>query len=557
MALETILTADGYQTNMVLPVTNVNFAKDANDVPVGLLDAQGQLVVNSNQFGRVNTRRKDLVRQRNGLLRTVAATSGSVKTYLNQLTLAGHCVAVQIGVLNAHPTSTPQCRVKVGFTESAPASGSLCALTKNGVLAVSDAEIDAGYVSMTINGNNTPSLKAFTGATIYAPYANWFDIYPITSLRRTDAGRELPVMNVITELFAYQNNVVTASTFTEQYFDTTITGWETDDPAGQLLGNFYRSRSGAVAGGVSPHLMNQTAADTVASAAILIRYFLATETGIQVVMVGDSTREGSGGTIDKFGGTQRAVFAASTLDRPIELLNAAQAGTTPDKFASMAQVMVPEVPNAIFIHPIGSVNLTMPLANYVSGAAIVNAGSGGTPGAATLTGTTGTGTKFQIAATIGAGGTVTALGAVTTVGAYTVLPTDMTAEPVTGGSVTGCTLSLRVDSAIAPLWKRDIAAIEAAGAKSGCALIPHTWMPATTGGRDYLGSDPIRRAYNDALRDSGRVYIDSATALEGATVGNQVQFVPAYTTDLLHPNDAGYAQEAPLIESILGLFTGA
>ncbi len=539
------------------PPVGTTLAKDANGVPIGLRGPTGALVVNSNQFGRLNAYKKSLVKGRNGLLTLTAATAGSVKCYLNQFTLAGHCVAIQIGVITADPTATPQCRVKVGFTESAPASGSLCALTKNGVLAVSDAEIDAGYVSMTINGNNTPSLQAFGGLGVNAPFVNWYDIYPLTSLRRTDPGRELPVGNVITELFAYQNGVTKAMNFTEQSFAATITGWETDDPAGPMKGNFYRCRSGAVAGGVSPHLMNQTAADTSASAAIVIRYFLATETGIQVVQVDDSTGEGSGGTIDKFGGLQRAVFAKSTLARPIELLNAAQAGTTPDKFASMAQVFVPEVPNSILFQPIGSVNLTKPLANYVTGATIVNGGSGGAPGAATLTGTTGTGTKFQIAATIGAGGDVTALGGVTTVGAYTVLPTDLGNEPVTGGGLTGCVLSLFVDSAISPLWKRDIAAIEQVGASSGCAVIPHTWRPCNTAGGDYKGSDPIRRAFNDALRTSGRVYVDSDLALRGSTVGGQVQFAAGYTTDQLHPNDAGYSAESLQYIAALSIFTGA
>lgn len=76
----------------------------------------------------------------------------------------------------------------------------------------------------------------------------------------------------------------------------------------------------------------------------------------------------------------------------------------------------------------------------LSTAAVAGAGTGGTPGAVTLTGTTGAGTKFQIAGVIGAGGTLTSVGAISVGGAYTVNPTDLSAEPVTGGGLTGATL---------------------------------------------------------------------------------------------------------------------
>lgn len=76
--------------------------------------------------------------------------------------------------------------------------------------------------------------------------------------------------------------------------------------------------------------------------------------------------------------------------------------------------------------------------------AVVNAaGSGGTPGAATFTGTTGTGTKFQCTGTIEAGGTLTGALVVSVAGDYTVNPTSLAAEPVTGGSLTGATITLK------------------------------------------------------------------------------------------------------------------
>lgn len=75
---------------------------------------------------------------------------------------------------------------------------------------------------------------------------------------------------------------------------------------------------------------------------------------------------------------------------------------------------------------------------------IVNAGSGGTAGQATITGTTGTGDKFQASVTIGSGGSIEAITALTVGGDYTVNPTDLSAEPVTGGGLTGATVSLEM-----------------------------------------------------------------------------------------------------------------
>lgn len=71
-------------------------------------------------------------------------------------------------------------------------------------------------------------------------------------------------------------------------------------------------------------------------------------------------------------------------------------------------------------------------------------GSGGTPGAQTVTGTTGTGTKFQASVTVSGGGAITAVGSITVAGDYTVNPTNANAEPVTGAGLTGATLSIGI-----------------------------------------------------------------------------------------------------------------
>jgi hypothetical protein len=75
--------------------------------------------------------------------------------------------------------------------------------------------------------------------------------------------------------------------------------------------------------------------------------------------------------------------------------------------------------------------------------AVVNAGgTSGTPGAVTITGTTGTGTKFQATGTINGGGALVGPLVVTVAGDYTVGVTSLAAEPITGGSLSGATVTL-------------------------------------------------------------------------------------------------------------------
>jgi hypothetical protein len=78
----------------------------------------------------------------------------------------------------------------------------------------------------------------------------------------------------------------------------------------------------------------------------------------------------------------------------------------------------------------------------VVSATIAAAGAGGTPGNATVTGTTGSGTQFQATVTITAGGVIASVNSITVAGSYTTNPTTPTAEPVTGGGLAGAQLNV-------------------------------------------------------------------------------------------------------------------
>lgn len=515
--------------------------RDARGRSLGAVSNNG-LAIPDSILGGVKLRSNVLTMQRIGLLQTQALASGQFMSYLEEFAIPGDVVQVQIGVQNASPTAAPQIRCSLGFSEIAgnPAAA-LNTLTVGGV-ASSTA---AAWTPQTRNGSSTPALIAMPGATVNKPFVTWFDPYPISSLPRTDAGRTFPVMKVIVEFGAYHSGLATATTITNQVAGVGISGWEQDtDLTAPPYGNFWRTRSQGVAAGVDPTTLTSTTVDNSATnyhAPIIVRLWMRSGKCLQVVMTGDSTNEASGDTLDKYGWIYRALHKLQSTGMPIGICNLAQAGTNPTNWADYSSAMLPHVPNSLVLVPNFSPNVAAPLGNAVSAATIVNGGSGGTAGAATLVGTTGAGTPFQIAATIGAGGSVTSLGAVTTPGNYTVLPTDIGNEPVTGGGLAGCVLSLTFIGANLTLAAQGIAKVKAIADQYGCGVVTTTCLASNTAGKDWKGSDPMRAEINAKTLASNEVVMDYAGALAGNLSGSQVQFSAGTTTDGLHPNATGHA----------------
>lgn len=117
--------------------------------------------------------------------------------------------------------------------------------------------------------------------------------------------------------------------------------------------------------------------------------------------------------------------------------------------SSSANGLFPVSPGPLFEDPqrgnVKSFSQTVKSVLEVYSATVKSGGSGGSNGTQTVTGTTGTGTKFQASVTV-SGGAITAVLGVTVGGLYTVRPTNLAAEPVTGASLTGATLSLTMDA---------------------------------------------------------------------------------------------------------------
>jgi hypothetical protein len=83
----------------------------------------------------------------------------------------------------------------------------------------------------------------------------------------------------------------------------------------------------------------------------------------------------------------------------------------------------------------------------VSSATVNAGGSGGTNGTGSVRGTTGTGVYFEAIVTI-AGGAITSVNSLLLQGDYTINPTSIAAEPVSGMGLTGATLTLKMGARV-------------------------------------------------------------------------------------------------------------
>lgn len=524
----------------------------AGGVSLGM-STDTKLSVSGVALGQAQLRKNILGKQRNGLLATQALTSGTFRSYLQQFTTETEYDFVQIGVMNASPTAQPQLRCRIGASEIAgnPASP-LNQLTVGGVTSAANP-----WAIMTVNGNATPALRAVPSASLNNPYITWFDMYPISSLKRSESGRSLPILNVILEVGAYHNGIAANTTITTIVGDATVAGLEDDSDGSLTGGRIWRTRMQNVAAGVDPTVINTTAVETATAPAIVIRYISRSARGLVVINPGDSTRETTGDTLGKHGALQRAQIAQSTPSFPIEIVNCAQAGSASTAFASMVKTMIPEFPNSIVLIPVGTANAGNPLVNNVIGATIASAGSGGTLGAVTLTGTTGAGTPFQATGVIGANGALASITAITVQGNYTQLPPNVASEPVTGGGLVGASLSLSFSGAVLTLARRDIASIRRVCDDFGCASIMTAWLPSSTSGKDWKGSDFVRVNENTLAANSGGAYIDLATPVSGAVVGGQIQIKAGYDDGGgLHFGPTGQIAQAAKYIEFFSKFTG-
>lgn len=136
-------------------------------------------------------------------------------------------------------------------------------------------------------------------------------------------------------------------------------------------------------------------------------------------------------------------FPVATKTHRLNQVNTDLGATSKWQFYSGALPLSPDitVPAGNLLATLAGSATPGVVTSTVQGVAINNPGTGGTAGVQVVTGTTGTGTMFQ-ASVLVAGGSITQILGMVVNGTYTVNPTSLVAEPVTGGALSGATLSL-------------------------------------------------------------------------------------------------------------------
>ena len=180
---------------------------------------------------------------------------------------------------------------------------------------------------------------------------------------------------------------------------------------------------------------------------------------------------------------------------------------------------------------------------------IASAGTGGTPGTATVTGTTGTGTKFQASVTISAGGSISSVNSLTVAGSYTVNPTMPSNEPVTGGSLSGAALALTMGigtvtiSSSSPFTANPSAntftQAATSGSGTGATFLGLFGVSAVTftsnGQYSVFPSNPVAQA---ATSGSGYGVTFTASNSSGITAVNSLTVAGSYTVNPTSPASA-------------------
>jgi len=168
----------------------------------------------------------------------------------------------------------------------------------------------------------------------------------------------------------------------------------------------------------------------------------------------------------------------------------------------------------------------------VVSATIQAAGTGGTPGTATVTGTTGTGTKFTASVTIDGTGVVTAVLSILTGGSYTLNPTNIAIEPVTGGGLTG--------AALVVVMGVNTATVQTAGSYSVLPPIPAT-QASTTGSGTGATFTMTWGILSVTMSDGGEDYAATGvTCVTSGGGGTGATMTPVMaTTDTVIDADGG------------------
>jgi len=279
------------------------------------------------------------------------------------------------------------------------------------------------FGSVVVAGTPTVNYEIATLPKWCVPIQDGY--YPATVIR---AG--VPVLNAI-KVNTAGDSIETVTVTAQGSYDTIPTITAGNPGTGAVLMPAMKAVSAILSTAGSGYAIGDTITWTGGTFSTATVATIATAEVASAVVNATGTGYAPADTVTVSGGTAStaAILAVTNTKVVSAAVNAAGTGYAPGNTIIAAGGTF--MPAAEF-----TVNTTK-----VVSAIVKTAGSGGTDGTQTVTGTTGTGTKFQASVLI-TGGVITSVASITVNGSYTANPTDIINEPVTGAGLTGAVLTV-------------------------------------------------------------------------------------------------------------------
>lgn len=276
-----------------------------------------------------------------GMMKAITPAAGGF-TQIVQMELETDFNMVRIGIPNLHSATVAGVKVQVAVVDQWVSGGWYLAPTPSG----------GTWVDVTFNGAATGTLAARISAQNAS--ITYTDLIPLKSIARIDAGGVRPLLAVKIQ---YPDGAVVTGPANDFYQWRAFTN---------TYGRQMRVSSQSVLGIDTPaSYTTTTAIDTNACIPVIEYHTL--NAGRQVMLLGDSTVEGTGATQRAWGAVQRVTTSLSTPDNPIEYYNLGMHGQGANTFMAAYDAFQPTVKaTAIFAAPLSVNDIAVGGMNYLA-----------------------------------------------------------------------------------------------------------------------------------------------------------------------------------------------
>lgn len=289
--------------------TRAETAGDAAETAAGRAEAAASLAAGYSDSTNLLTK--------NLFGRLSAASLSAPYTCQTIMELEAAFMGFRVGIPNIHTAAVAGVRVCVALVNQAIPQAWLI-----------DNAPTTEWLDVTFNGATSVTLPAQLGAE--RPSFTWSDPIELQSIPRIDAGKVRPLVMVRIEIpqGGYRSQPING-----------ISSWRLDGSP-----RYFKAATQDVLGVTNKAAYTNTLNTEVGVVVPAIQY-MTEKSGKQLLISGDSTVEGVGGTPICYAAAQRVAYEASTPENPVEYFNAALHAQIPrlyhQRVADLADVVLP------------------------------------------------------------------------------------------------------------------------------------------------------------------------------------------------------------------------